>query len=123
MGNDRRPKGNYPCSQAPPVDDCCCTETTVSDKPSIMRFLWTLPLLIGMIAVAIVGAIMSIHFPPESPLDKTYYLVVHTGLGGSFGLLCGYLLMLARFHRIRPLNALLIILFVLLFACLIVFFH
>ena len=77
----------------------------------------------GMIAGAISGAIISILFPPESPLDKTFYFVVHTGLVGSFGLLCGYLLMLTKFHRIKPLNALLIIMFILLFACLFILFH
>jgi hypothetical protein len=95
----------------------------VSDKPFIATFLWILPLLIGMLGGAITGAILSVIFPPESPLDKTFYLVVHTGLVGSFGLLCGYLLMLTNLHRIRPFNALLIILFVLLFAILFIFFH
>jgi hypothetical protein len=95
----------------------------VSDKPSKTRFLWILPLLIGILGGAIIGAILSILFPPASPLDKTFYIIVHTSLGGSFGFLCGYLLMLTNLRRIRPLSALLIILFVFLFAILFIFFH
>jgi hypothetical protein len=95
----------------------------VSDKPFLTKLFLVLPLLIGMLGGVITGAILSILFPPESQLDKNFYLVVHAGLVGSFGLLCGYLLVLTNLHRIRPFKALLIILFVLLFAILFIFFH